>query len=295
MLLNIIFTIKSYNKNKMNPIIDINEQTNQTNQEKQENKLNTKPKSTKKIFQNYVSIPFVITLLCITSWVFGTGDIQLIRLWYVFSLACLLIIRGMEFVEIKYYHFLTEMCYFINVVSMWVVLFDYDIKLIYPFTHGPLLLYCIAFGDAPIPDRLTRVLTFTIHSYSALVSRKIYWASNYINPPINNFNTFGNELIGAMKIYIVWFIIYSIYLIGYNGKSDTMIKYMFRIDKNTQPSLGLKLLWLGTHFIIILTTCAFGVISKYNYWWNILIMMVMLVSGIFNTGKFYYKQMEKNN
>lgn len=48
---------------------------------------------------------------------------------------------------------------------------------------------------------LTRVLTFTIHSYSALVSRKIYWTFNYVNPPINNFNTFGNELIGAMKIY----------------------------------------------------------------------------------------------
>lgn len=292
MLFNIIFTIKSYNKNKMNSMIDINEQTNQTNQE---NKSNIKPKSTKKIFQNYVSIPFVITLLCITSWVFGTGNIQLIRFWYVFSLACLLGIRTAEFVEIKYYHFLTEMCYFINIVSMWVVLFDYDIKLIYPFTHGPLLLYCIVFGDAPIPDRLTRVLTFTIHSYSTLVSRKIYWASNYINPPINNFNTFGNELIGAMKIYLVWFIIYSIYLIGYNGNSDTMIKYMFKIDKNTQPSLGLKLLWLGTHFIIILATCAFGIISKYNYWLNIVIVLLMLASGIFNTGKFYYKQIAKNN
>lgn len=40
---------------------------------------NIKPRSTKKIFKNYVSIPFVITLLCITYWVFGTGNIQLIR------------------------------------------------------------------------------------------------------------------------------------------------------------------------------------------------------------------------
>lgn len=61
MLLNIIFSIKSYNKNKMNLTADINEQINQ------ENKPNIKPKSTKKIFQNYVSIPFIITLLCFTS------------------------------------------------------------------------------------------------------------------------------------------------------------------------------------------------------------------------------------
>ena len=279
----------------MNSIIDINEQTNQENQENQENKPNIKPKSTKKIFQNYVSIPFVITLLCITSWVFGTGNIQLIRYWYVFSLACLLGIRAIEFVEIKYYHFLTEMCYFINIFSMWVILFDYDIRIICPFTHGPLLLYCIVFGDAPIPDRLTRVLTFTIHSYSALVSRKIYWASNYINPPINNVDTFGNELTEAMKIYLVWFIIYSIYLLKYNGKSDTMIKYMFKIDKNTQPSLKLKLLWLLTHFTTIILTCSFGIIAKYNYWFNNFVIIAMLLSGIYNTGKFYYKQLKNIN
>lgn len=259
-----------------------------------DNTINAKARSNKKIFQNYISIPFVITLLCVTSWVFGTGDIQLIRYWYVFSLTCLLGIRAMEFVEIKYYHFLTEMCYFINLVSMWVILFDFDIKLIYPFTHGPLLLYCIAFGDAPIPDRLTRVLTFTIHSYSALVSRKIFWTNNYANPPINNLNTFGEELVGAIKIYLVWFIIYSIYLIGYNGKSDTMIKYMFKIDKNTQPSLGLKLLWLGSHFIAIVITCSFGIITKYNYWFNIFVIGLMLSSSLYHLGKFYYNQLNKN-
>lgn len=177
---------------------------------------------------------------------------------------------------------------------MIVVFFDYDIKLIYPFTHGPLLFYCIIFGDAPIPDHLSRVLTFVVHSYSAIVSRKIYWTNNYYNPPSNNLHTFCNELFDAMKIYSIWLVIYSIYLIVYNGKSDTMIKYMFKIDKNTQPSLQLKLLWILTHFIAIIISCSFGIVSKYNYWLNIVIIMIMLLSGIYNTSKYYYKQMMKN-
>jgi hypothetical protein len=258
----------------------------------------SKPKSNKKLFQNYVSIPLVITLLCITSWIFGYGDLNLIRYWYVFSLGFLIGIRAIEFVEIKYYHFLTEMCYYINIVSIIVVLFDFDIKLIYPFTHGPLLLYCIVFGDAPIPDRLTRVLTFVIHSYSAVVSRKIYWIKNYNLTDTNcliSFETFINELKQSIVIYLAWFIVYSIYLLKYNGKSDTMIKYMFKIDKNTQPSLKLKLLWLAIHFATITITCSFGVITKYNYWFNNFVIIVMLLSGIFHTGKFYYRQFEKNN
>lgn len=256
----------------------------------------TKPRSNKKIFQNYVSIPLVITLLCITSWIFGYGNLDLIRYWYVISLGCLIVIRTIEFVEIKYYHFLTEMCYYINIISIIVVLFDFDIKLIYPFTHGPLLLYCIVFGDAPIPERLTRVLTFVIHSYSALVSRKIYWSkkNNYLLET-NNSNTFIHELSNSMAIYFVWFIIYSIYLLKYNGKSTTMIKYMFKIDKNVQPSLKLKLVWLAIHFITILLTCSFGIVTKYNYWFNNFVIIIMLASGIYHTGKFYYKQLEKKN
>jgi len=254
-----------------------------------------KPKSNKKMFQNYVSIPLVITLLCITSWIFGFGNLTLIRYWYVISLGCLIGIRAVEFVEIKYYHFLTEMCYYINVISIIVVLFDLDIKLIYPFTHGPLLLYCIIFGDAPIPDRLTRVLTFVIHSYSALVSRKIYWSKNYYLLEINNLDTFINEIKQSITIYLIWFIVYSVYLLKYNGRSNTMIKYMFKIDKNTQPSLQLKLLWLATHFVTIIITCSFGIITKYNYWLNNFVIIIMLLSGIYHIGKFYYKQLEKNN
>jgi len=256
---------------------------------------NIKPKSNKKVFQNYISIPLVITLLCITSWIFGYGNLVIIRYWYVFSLGCLIGIRAVEFIEIKYYHFLTEMCYYINIISIIVVLFDFDIKLIYPFTHGPLLLYCVVFGDAPIPDNLTRVLTFVIHSYSAIVSRKIYWSKNYYLPETNNLETFTNEIKQSIVIYLIWFIIYSIYLLRYNGKSCTMIKYMFKIDLNTQPSLKLKLMWLSIHFLTIILTCSFGIISKYNYWFNNFIIIIMLLSGIYNTGLFYYKQYKKNN
>lgn len=246
------------------------------------------------IFENYISIPFTITLLCLTSYIFGYGDLQIIKYWYCFSLGCFLLIRISEFVEIKYYHFLIEMCYYINIISIIIVLFDFDIKIIYPFTHGPLLLYCLIFGNAPIPDRLSRSITFVIHSYSTIVSRKIYWAKNFVNPPNNNLNTFIDELKLSIIIYMIWFIFYSIYLIKYDGKSDTMIKYMFKIEKNSQPSLKLKLLWLLTHFVTIVLSCSFGIVAKYNYWFNNFIILIMIVSGIYNVFKYYHYKHLKN-
>lgn len=249
-----------------------------------------KPKSNKKIFKNYYSVPFVITLMCITSWIFGNGNIQLIRYWYVLSMCLLLGLRISEFVEIKYHHFLVEMCYYINILSMVIVLFGYDVRIVYSFTHGPLLFYCVMFGDAPIPDRLTRVLTFVIHCYSALVTRKIYWTENYDFEQYLTWENFFSELVCSLQIYMVWFIIYSVYLIKYDGKSDNMIRYIFKIDKKTSPSIKTKLLYLLTHFSAIMITCSFGILFRYNYWINNFVVGLMIFSSIYQTGKFYYKQ-----
>lgn len=69
--------------------------------------------------------------------------------------------------------------------------------------------------------------------------------------------TFTNELIFSIQIYMVWFIAYSIYLIVYAGNSETMCKYMYKIIPNEQPSLKMKLLWLIAHFSTIIITCSF--------------------------------------
>jgi hypothetical protein len=248
-----------------------------------------KPKSNKKIFRNYVSIPLVITLMCITSWIFGKGDIELIRYWYFFSMCCLLFIRISEFVEINYHHFLIEMCYFINILTMFVVLFNIDIRIVYPFTHGPLLFYCVMFGDAPIPERLSRTITFTIHAYSALVSRKIFWSQFSEFTEYLTFNNFILEFIRAYKIYLIWFVLYSIYLFRYNGKSETMIKYMFKLNRSEQPDIKIKILWIITHMFCIMLTCSFGILVRYNYWLNVFVVSLMLISAIYQTGRFYYK------
>jgi len=238
------------------------------------------------IFKNYISVPFVITFLCVTSWIFGTGNINLIRYWYFISMSFLLGIRVSEFIEIKYYHFLVEMCYYINILTMFIVILDMDVKIIYPFTHGPLLFYCIIFGDAPIPNKLTRTLTFAIHCYSALVTRNIYWIKNYNS--VTNMD-FSLELLQSLKIYMSWFIFYSIYLLTYNGKSNNMIKYMFRINKTNSPTLIDKIIWLVGHFIAIMITCSFGIIIKYNYWLNNFAILLLLCSSVYHIGRFYYK------
>lgn len=254
------------------------------------NLINQKIKSNKKIFKNYYSIPFVITLMCITSWIFGTGNINLIRYWYVISMCILLGLRISEFVEIKYHHFLVEMCYYINILTMIVVFLGLNVELVYPFTHGPLLFYCIIFGDAPIPDRLSRVLTFSIHCYSALVTRKIYWLKNYDFELHLTWENFLSEFFMSLLIYFVWFILYSVYLLKYNGKSDNMIKYIFKIDRQTTPSIWTKLLYLTTHFSAVMITCGLGILFRYNYWLNNFVVFVMIISSVYQTGKFYYKQ-----
>jgi hypothetical protein len=250
---------------------------------------NTKPKSNKRIFKNHYSVPFVVTLMCITSWIFGYGNIQLIRYWYVFSMCLILGIRISEFVEIKYHHFLIEMCYYVNILTMYVVLMNYDIRIVYPFTHGPLLFYCVIFGDAPIPDRLSRVITFAVHCYSALVSRKIYWSENFFLGQHITWDDFIVEIVRTFKIYFVWFLFYSVYLLKYNGNSDNMIRYIFKIDKQTIPSIKTKLLYLLIHITTIMLTCSIGILFRYNYLVNIFAIGLMILSSIYQTGKFYYK------
>lgn len=271
------------NTNNINQIDNENLHTN-TN-----TNINIKPKSNKKIFKNYYSIPFVITLMCVTSWIFDYGNIKLIKYWYLISMCVLFGLRISEFIEIKYHHFLGEMCYYINILSMGFVLFGLDVRIVYPFTHGPLLFYCVMFGDAPIPDRLTRVLTFVIHSYSALVTRKIYWTENYDFEQYLTWENFFSELIISFQIYMIWFVLYSVYLIKYNGKSDTMIRYIFKIEKKTIPSIWTKLLYLITHFIAVMITCSFGILFRYNYWINNFVVRLMMLSSVYQIGKFYYK------
>jgi hypothetical protein len=246
-------------------------------------------KSNNRIFKNYYSIPFIITLLCITSWIFGNGNIQLIRYWYFISMCILLGIRISEFIEIKNHHYLLEMCYYINILTMIIVIMNYDIRMIYSFTHGPLLFYCILFKDAPIPDRLTRVLSFSIHCYSALVTRKIYWTENYDFEQYLTWENFLSEFVCSLQIYLVWFLLYSIYLIKYDGKSNNMIRYICKIDTNTNLSIKIKILYLISHFIAIIITCSFGILFRYNYWLNNFVVSLMIISSIYQTGKFYYK------
>jgi hypothetical protein len=204
---------------------------------------------------------------------------------------CLLLgLRISEFIEIKYHHFLIEMCYYINFITMVVVLMGWDVKIIYSFTHGPLLFYCILFGDAPIPDNLTRTLTFAIHCYSALVTRKIYWTETNDLDQILTWDNFYSEFVLSLKIYMCWFILYSLYLIKYNGKSDNMIRYIFKIDKQTIPRIQTKLLYLLTHFCAIVTTCSFGILFRYNYWVNNFVVGLMILSSLVQISRFYYKK-----
>ena len=135
---------------------------------------------TPKYSQNeYFSYIFLIFISLTTAWLLGNNS-SLLRLWYSVVMTILLCARSYDFRQKKYHHFLSEFCYYINFITIWYLLKNYDIKKIYPYLHGPLLLFSIVSGDAFIPHDLPRTTTFALHIFGTLITRKIYSNSNYV-------------------------------------------------------------------------------------------------------------------
>ena len=90
-------------------------------------------------FTNYIIYIFLIFEIIGTAWMCGYNDHYLLRLWYTFTMITLFVTRICSFYRKDYMMYLLEMCYVVNIVSIFFVYFDFGIKYIYPFLHGPLI------------------------------------------------------------------------------------------------------------------------------------------------------------
>lgn len=233
-----------------------------------------------KIFKNYKLPSFLILLSSITIWILSINNIVILKYWYAFSMICLLTIKIFMNTKNNYHYLITEICNYINILSIIVILFNLDVRIIYSFTNGPLLLYGIFVG------KNFNLLTFVINSYSILMSIKIYSLLYNDSINIDYDETFFNEFKNTMIIYFFWFILYSIYLIFFNGKPETITKNILNITNDYQYDFYSKISWLIMHFILIIYSCSFGIIIKFALIFNIIVIIIMFLVSLFHICKF---------
>lgn len=239
----------------------------------------------------YVSYLFIMTLLVTTTWLLGLNDLKLLRYWFAFVMTSLLIIRIPDFRKKKYHHFLSEMCYFVNIFSIIISATNIDIRVVYPFLHGPLLVFAITSADAFIPHDISRTISFAVHTFGTVIFRKIYWNSDP-SRMLNFYDlkswSFKYYMQTSIALYLVWFIPYSIYLFSYNGNSLTMLRWTLKLKPDETITLKTKLKYLFGHMTSTTISLVLGIILMHFYWLDCFAVGMQILSGLVQGGYYYY-------
>lgn len=185
-----------------------------------------------KSLKEYFGQLYLIFCAVSMTWVLANDDHNLIKYWYTFVIASLMAFRIVSFFRKGWQCFLIEMCYVMTMLSLFIIWFDYDIKIIYPFIHGPLAFYTLGFGDAAIFNNLAKSTTFALHSGGGIVTRRLYWNGDpnlivgFADLTLNSFKT---RLIDCIKLYFLWAFPYYIWLFSTNWKLTNMAKDIFGV------------------------------------------------------------------
>ena len=241
----------------------------------------------------YFSYIFSLGILVFTGWMLGYNDHSLLKYWYSFIMSLLLVFRIGDFKQKKYHHFFSEMCYFVNILAIYFLLMEFDLKPIYPYLHGPLLLYAIVSGDAFIPHDLSKTTSFALHSFGTIITRRLYWNGQSNLSLIDlSLDSYFHYLKICMGIYFLWFIPYACYVFMYRGKSLTMIKYTLKLKEEDNVCFRIKLTYLLKHVILTMCSISIGIIMM--HWKNLDNIMcgVQICSGIIQ-GSYYYSNGKK--
>lgn len=212
------------------------------------------------------SITIITIFLTITAWLLGNANLNLLKYWYCFMMSILLIIRIPDFIKKNCYHYFFELCYFLNILTIFILLLNSNLKLTYPFLHGTFICYSLFMKDKFIFDDLSSTTSFALHSFGTIITKKIYW---------NNINTLSfSELtlksyLYYLKlstlIYLTWLMPYCIYAFLYNGNSITSIKHCNRLKSNEHPSLLHKIYYVLVHMLLVFISVSIGIIMMHSY------------------------------
>ena len=243
-------------------------------------------------FQNYVIYIFILFEIITSAWLLGSNDHELMKYWYAFVQLSLFGTRIYSFYRKDYLLYLFEMCYIVNIISIFIVPTNYCLKYIYPFFHGPLMAYALVYGDAIVLHDLDRTTSYAIHTFGAIFTRRFYWNNpeeNYLTLENLTLTGFGSNILISVQLYLCWAVPYTLlYLIPYNGTSPTMLKYVARMKNDDVPSLFQKMMYISSHFLFITIALIIGNFSMYCWQFNYFMVALQVLSGFLNGGWYYY-------
>lgn len=246
----------------------------------------------------YFTYNMLIILIIATAWILGKNDHDTIKWWFVLIMPLLLIVRIPDFVKKQYHHFLVEMCYYVNVVSVGFILFGFDIRYVFSFLHGPLMMYSIFAGDAFVPHDLSKTTSFAVHTFGTVVSRRLYWtsgATNILSYDDLTYDSFTHYLLWGAIMYLCWILPYSFYLLSYKGTSLTMIRYTLKIKESESISTFRKLKYLFSHIVSTFCTLSLGIVLMHIWQLDYIMVFIQLLSGLIQGGWHYYSQGHRLN
>lgn len=236
-------------------------------------------------FMAYLFLQFMVIA---TAWLLGTDNHDLLRIWFPIGMTALMLIRIPDFIKQKYHHFLGEMCYFVNYITMGMMMMGTDIRIVFPFLHGPLMLYAITSGDGFIPHDLSRTTSFAIHAFGTVVSRRLYWHGNE-TLLLSLSDLFPNSFVYYLKssflIYLVWFLPYSCYVFWYKGKSLTMLRYTMKTE---EVYITTKIRYLVWHLFNSMFSVSFGILCMHSFAIDSLMVSLQIFNGFLQGGYYYY-------
>ena len=121
------------------------------------------------------SMVIITVFLSITAWLLGNANLNLLKYWYCLLMPILIIMRIPDFIKKKYYHYFFELCYFLNILTIFILLGNADLKITYPFLHGTFICYSLFMKDKFMFDDLSSTTSFALHSFGTIITNKIYY------------------------------------------------------------------------------------------------------------------------
>ena len=219
-------------------------------------------------------------LLIITSWFIGYANIFLMKCWYCIAMTFLLLLRIPDFIEKKQHHYLFELCYYINILTIIIFICNYDISYIYPFLHGTFITYSLLMKDKFVYNDISKTTSLAIHSFSTIISFNVYWHYKIINMSVLTMKTYLYYLGISLLIYLGWLIPYSIYVYNYNGESITCVKYYNKLKTHEKVNLLHKIYYILVHMIAVFISVSIGIIMMHSYDLNKLLCGIQILSAI---------------
>jgi hypothetical protein len=183
--------------------------------------------------------------------------------------------------------FFLELCYFVWVWSVVVIAMGANVRYIYPFIHGPLILFTLIDGEAYVFDSMNKVTSVMLHNFSSVVVCTMYVNSNDFAGMEKLSDNFLYYFTYSIAIFGTWYIPYSIHLFCYHGTGKTLLRHKFVSDKTKPTPLKLKIIYCICYLVAMIGAICFGIVSMHCIILTYTMISASLISIIFHTSWYY--------